>query len=65
MDLFPDERRTKRAGSLEGTGEGEVIGLDGVTAHVREVKEGRGQTTVLDGAGDESGPGDNGAVGGE
>lgn len=47
-------------GGFEGAGERKVIGLDGFTAHVREVEDGGAEMTILDRAGNESGPGDDG-----
>lgn len=62
MKLFTDDRSPERTRSFEGAGEGEVVGLDRLTAHVRKVEEGGGEMTVLDRASNEGGPGDDGAV---
>lgn len=48
-------------GGFEGAGESEVIGLDGLAAHVRELEDGGVEMTVSDRAGNEGGPGDDGA----
>lgn len=46
MKLFTDDRSPERTRSFEGAGEGEVIGLDKLTAHVRKVEEGGDEMTI-------------------
>lgn len=65
MNLFSNSRHAKRSRGLERAREGEVIGLYTLTEHVRELEKSRGKTTVLDGPGNEGGPGDNRAGRGE
>lgn len=53
MKLLSEERGFKGSRGFEEAGKGEVIRGDIVQpAHVREVREGRGEMTVLDRAGD-------------
>lgn len=50
----------QESGSFEKARKGEVIGLNTLAAHVRKMYQGRGKMSILDGAGDESSPCDDG-----
>lgn len=65
MYLFACHGHAKASGGFENAREGEVIGSNTVTKHVGEVKQSGNKTAVLDGAGDERGPSDDGAARGK
>lgn len=65
MNLFPCKRQAKRSGCFERARESEIVRFDVLTAHFREIKESRGEITVLDRSRNEGGPGDDAASWGE
>ena len=65
MELFPGDGHVQRSRGFEDAGKREGIREDALAADVREVEEGGGETTVVNAAGDERGPGDDGARVGE
>lgn len=65
MKLFSSKGHAQRSRSFEYAGESKVVRENTLAAHVIEVEESGGETTVVNAAGDERGPGDNGAGVGE
>jgi len=55
----------QRSRSFEDAGKRKVVRENRLAAHVSEVEERGGETTVVNAAGDERGPGDDGAGVGE
>jgi len=55
----------QRTRGFEDAGKRKVVRENRLAAHVREVEERRGETTVVNAAGDERGPSDDGAGVGE
>lgn len=65
MKLLPGNRQPETTGGFKSDREGEVVRVYAVAAHAGEVGEGEGEVAVTNGAGDQGGPGDDGAIRGE